>query len=159
MLFKTTMLLPIMIYVYSLILHNSLFLLNLLCFYALMFYLIIVLLMFVLTHPFEIWTRMGDHHLQYPILEVHYDEDHRAKRLSERFRRTWYLLDYARNSRTAGTSDTGHTYSVPAFLRSSGSSTLGYRSSTLNFSLLLSIGMIWYMFGEVQSIDLSYCFN
>ena len=26
---------------------------------------------------------MGDHHPQYPILEVHYDKDHRAKRLSE----------------------------------------------------------------------------
>jgi len=26
---------------------------------------------------------MGDHHPQYPILEVHYDKDHRAKHLSE----------------------------------------------------------------------------
>ena len=26
---------------------------------------------------------MGDHHPQYPILEVHYNKDHRAKRLSE----------------------------------------------------------------------------
>ena len=25
---------------------------------------------------------MEDHHLQYPILEVHYDKDHRAKRMS-----------------------------------------------------------------------------
>ena len=83
MLFKTTMLVPIMIYVYSLILHNSLFLLHLLCFYALMFHHIIVLLMFVLTYPFEIWTRIGDHHPQYPILEVHYDKDHQAKHLSE----------------------------------------------------------------------------
>ena len=61
MLFKTTMLVHwnlgamfIMIYVYSLILHNSLFLLHLLYFYALMFHHIIVLLMFVLTYPFEI---------------------------------------------------------------------------------------------------------
>jgi hypothetical protein len=83
MLFKTPMLLPIMIYVYSLILHNTLFLLHLLCFYALMFHHIIVLLLFVLTHPFEIWTRMGDHHTQYPILVVHYDKDHRAKHLSK----------------------------------------------------------------------------
>jgi len=61
MLFKTTMLVHwnfgamlIMIYVYSVNLHNSLFLLDLLCFYALMFHQIIVLLMFVLTYTFEI---------------------------------------------------------------------------------------------------------
>ena len=26
---------------------------------------------------------MGDHHPQYPVLEVHYDKDHRTQRLSE----------------------------------------------------------------------------
>ena len=72
-----------MIYFYSLILHNSLFLLHLLYFYALMFHQIIVLLMFVLTYTFEIWTRMGDHHPQYPIFEVHYDKDHWTKCLSK----------------------------------------------------------------------------
>ena len=74
-----------MIFIYSLILHNSLFmfLLHLLCFYALMFHHIVLILMFVLTHPFQIWIRMGDHHPQYPLLEVHYDKDHRTKHLSE----------------------------------------------------------------------------
>ena len=84
---------------------------------------------------------MVDHHLQYPILEVHYDKDYRAKRLSE-LQEDLVPLRLRTHHRTAGTSDTGRTYSVPASLRSSGSSTLGYRSSTLHFSLLLSIGMI-----------------
>ena len=158
MLFKTTMLVPIMIYVYSLILHNSLFLLHLLCFCALMFHHIIVLLMFVLTHPFEIWTRMGIINRSTPFSRCTTTRTTEPSTYRS-FRRTWYLLDYARTSRTARTSDIGRTYSVLASLRSSESSTLGYRSSTLHFSLLLSIGMIWYTFAIVQSIDLSRCLN
>ena len=167
--FKIAMLVPIMIFIYSLILHNTflMFLLHLLCFYTLMFHKIIVLLMFVLTYTFEIWTRMGDHHPQYPILEVHYDKDHRAKRLSELQEdlvplRLHTHQPHCWDEHTACRlpwDRTSHTYSVPASLRSSRSSALGYRSSTLHFSLLLSIGMIWYTFGEVQIIDLSHCLN